>query len=502
MIKIFAIVTLIISVFNISALAQIDESFSDLDFTSNPEWTGDIEKFEVINPPTSGDGGIDVTWNADAHLLRSKPDSSSAALSTASTRAYGEWLFSIADGRNWAISGSNDYYVVIMSDTNDPALLKDDTKNFNGYFLRFDGANSDHFTFNKQVGTSTTLLLDAGFPETTDGTTSKTYSVKITRTASGDWELFIDEGLYLDPVTSRGTITDNEITTSAYFGIVTNIANPGSARTAYIDNIITRDPYTDTFAPVVTDFKINGNNHIKLTFDEILDSLTAHTALNYNIQGLGNAESAVYYFENNTEIQLMFSEQLSAGTSYALNITGVTDLLANAIDTTIQFSVPEILGQNIQESFTDFDLNINLTWTGELNDFEIIDPPTEGNGSFSNIYENDGALLRSKINTESRCIVTELIRNYGQWSFTIADGSGWSISGTNDYYVILTANTNDPESLKADNPNFYGYYLRYDGSLDDNFTLYKQKGTVSTPIIETTYPSGTDGSTPIPYSLK
>jgi len=497
-----AIFTVLFLSFGLYSQAQINETFSDSNFTNNPQWNGDINKFEVINPPNSGDGSIDISWGPDAHMLRSKPDSTSAVLTTASSRAYGEWLFSIADGRGWAISGSNDYYVIIMSDTDDPALLKDDTKNFNGYFLRFDGANGDNFTFNKQSGTTTTLLIDAAFPDGTDGTTSEAYSVKITRENDGTWEIFIDEGLYLESTTSRGTIVDNEVTTSSFFGIATNIANPGTARTAYIDNIITRAPYVDTYAPVITDIQINGERNIKLTFDELIDSVSSHTASNYNIQGPGNANEAIYYFESKTEVQLTFAESFTSGAAYTLLINGVEDLLGNITDTSIQFSVSDLLNQNINESFTDLDLINNLQWTGDTADFEIINPPTEGNGGFSATYENDGALLRSKINTESRCITTELIRNYGQWSFTVADGNGWNISGTNDYYVILTANTNEPALLKADNPNFYGYYLRYDGSSDDSFVLYKQKGTVSTPIITTTYPVGTDGSASIPYSVK
>jgi hypothetical protein len=502
MIRLLTILTLLFPLFGNIVNAQINETFSDLDFTNNPEWTGDIDKFEVVNPPNTGDGSIDIAWTPDAHMLRSIPDSGSAVLSTISNRSTGEWLFSIADGRGWSVSGSNDFYVVIMSDTNDPSLLIDDTKNFNGYFLRLDGSNSDNFTFNKQVGTTTTMLIDAAFPEGNDGTTSKAYSVKITRDNDGNWELFIDEGLYMDAVTSKGTVLDNEITTSSYFGFATNISNPGSTRTAYIDNIITRDPYTDTFAPFITEIQINGNNHLRLKFDELVDSLTAHTATNYNIQGIGVASEANYYFENYTEMQLSFNEAFIAGSAYAITINGVEDLNGNVMDTTIQITVPNLLGQNITESFTDFDLTNNLTWTGNLSDFEIINPSISGNGSFSDVYQNDGALLRNKVNTTSSCITTELIRNYGQWSFTVGDGNGWSISGTNDYYIIITASTNDPALLKPDNPNFYGYYLRYDGSADDSFVLYKQTGAVATPIIETGYPAGTDGTTPIPYTIK
>ena len=124
---------------------QINESFNDGNFTENPTWTGDTDKFTVQTPLSSGDGSIDPQWQADEFLLQSIPNTGDAVLVTESNRAYGEWLFSVADGKTWSISSANDFAVMFMSDTNDPALLKDGAQNFNGYYLRFDGATNDNF---------------------------------------------------------------------------------------------------------------------------------------------------------------------------------------------------------------------------------------------------------------------------------------------------------------------------------------------------------------------
>src|SRR6056297_861350 len=123
--RILATLFIIVFIFlNHITYSQLNESFSDGNFTENPVWTGDTDIFEVIDPPESGDGSLDAMWNPDGFLLRSKPNMGDAALTTSSSRAYGEWLFSIADGRGWSVSSTNDFYIVLMSDTNDPELLK------------------------------------------------------------------------------------------------------------------------------------------------------------------------------------------------------------------------------------------------------------------------------------------------------------------------------------------------------------------------------------------
>lgn len=498
---IFLLIIIGLSFKAIDSYGQLSESFSDMNFTSDPAWTGDTDKFEVLDPPTSGDGSIDETWNDDGQLLRSIPDSGDAALVTASTRAYGEWLFSIADGRGWAISGSNDFYVILMSDTNDPALLKDGNRDFNGYFFRFDGGEGDNFTLYKQTGTTSTLLLNTNYPDG-DATASNTYSVKITRSATGEFQIYIELGLYQDPENLLGTVTDNDITTSAYFGLVTNIQNPGAERVAYLDEIITRDIVVDTQPPFVQTVQMSSPTTVDLILDEFTDSATAHNPANYNLQGIGAPQTAEYIFSQANEIRLTLTSPLDGNLATSIDISNVEDLEGNAMDTTIQYTTPPTLNQNIKESFTDFDLTNSPEWLGETTGFEILDPPTEGDGSFSPDYVTDGALMRSKPNQGNQAMTFETIRSFGQWSFTIADGANWSISGSNDFYVLLNASTSDPAMLKPDNMNFYGYYLRYDGGSDDSFVLYKQTGTTSTPIIETDYPAGSDGGTAQPFTVK
>lgn len=483
-------------------MAQLNESFSDMNFTENPAWTGNTDKFLVQAPITSGDGSIDASWNPDGHMLQSIPDGGDAVIVTESSRAYGEWLFSIADGKSWSISSSNDFAVIIMSDTNDPDLLKDGAQNFNGYYFGYDKTTADKFALYKQVGTTSTAIITTTFPSGIDGTASIPYSIKITRQNNGDWSLYIDEGLYNDPVTLQGTVNDNEITTSNYFAFATNIGNPSAARVAYIDNIITRNIYTDTYAPIVTQITFANNNSISLKLNEYTESTSTENTSNYTLENIGNPQSAAHISGTQDKIGLQFSYEFSANEALSLTISGVEDFMGNAMDTTINFTTPPTLNVNITESFTDENLTESPTWTGETGNFSIMEPETSGDGAFPTGYETDGAVLRSNSNTESSVMVFETYRAYGQWNFSIADGAGWSISSTNDFQIILISDTNEPSNLKTGSLNFNGYFLRFDGSQGDAFILHKQTGTTSTPIITTDIPMGTDGSTPTAFVVK
>ncbi len=228
--------------------AQINESFSDGDFTTNPAWTGNVAMFEVIDPPTSGAGAINADANNDNNVLRSKPSMSDAVLTTSSNVAYGEWIFSVADGQGWSVSKNNDYKIILISNTDSVNDLMDDSLNFNGYFLEFDGGASDKFVLYKQTATAIDTVINTGYPENNDGSSAKGRTIKVTRSAIGDWSVFIDEGFATSATTQRGsTVNDTTHTASSFFGIATNIKNPNDGRVLYFDNLkITPLPTNDT----------------------------------------------------------------------------------------------------------------------------------------------------------------------------------------------------------------------------------------------------------------
>ncbi len=233
--------------------AQVNDDFTDGNITSSPVWEGDIASFQVSDPPTSGDGAINSDAGNDAFVLSSLPITSDAIITTVSNIAYGEWVFSVADGRNWSISNINDYKIILISDDNTVANLTDGTLDFNGYFLRFDGGEEDQFILYKQTGTTSEIIIDTDFPASLDGPVPLGRTIKITRSISGGWTVFIDDGFEIIPTTQYGITNDNTHTSCSYFGIATDIANPSAARLLYFDNLqITPLPTNDQTSQVNT----------------------------------------------------------------------------------------------------------------------------------------------------------------------------------------------------------------------------------------------------------
>jgi len=321
--------------------AQITDSFSDGDFTNNPQWYGNIDKFEIINPPTSGDGSLNTSANNDGSVLRSKPSMGDAILLTNSNQAYGEWRFSIADCYGWAVSSTNDYKIILMTDDSLSSKLLDGTHNFNGYFLQFDGGASDKFILYKQTGTTSTEIINTGYPATDDATTAEGKTFKIIRTPTGDWSIYADLGFNINPSTQRGiTVNDNTHTSSSFFGMVTNITNPGTVRLLYFDNLYIGPVIVDTEKPYLSTFEVISGNQIDLTFNESITITSAENPANYSLSNLFiHPQTASLDANDNKTVRLQFQSSFPLGIQDTLSIAAISDLNNNLIsDTSIFFN--------------------------------------------------------------------------------------------------------------------------------------------------------------------
>lgn len=329
--QIFKNIFLILCItFSISVNAQITDNFTDNNINSNPTWYGDTSSFMVVNPPTTGDGSINASANADTHVLSSKQNVGDAIIKIESSQAYGEWRFNVADGKNWSISSTNDYKIILMSDDSVRANLKDGSQNFNGYFLQQDGGVSDHFVLYKQTGTTSQILIDANYPISADGNTPVGRTIKITRSASGDWNLYIAEGFDANPSTLYGTYNDNTFTTSTYFGIATNIANPGTVRVLYFDNLYIGSIIYDTIPPTANNVNLISANQLDVSFSESLNQVSAEDVNNYSVNnGIGTPNTATLDVNDNTLVHLNFANNFTNETSYELTLGNIGDLDSN-----------------------------------------------------------------------------------------------------------------------------------------------------------------------------
>ena len=219
------------------------EGFADGDFTASPVWSGDTADYGIVEASTlSGDGSnanIGSGTNENRDVLLSNASTGEAAITTPSTQAYGVWEFAVATGLNWDTSDSNNFGIILTSDTDDASKLKiGASMDFNGYYIKFkNGTAQDKFVLVRQDGTTETEILDLNYPLTPNAYDG--YTLRVVRSTSGEWEVYADQGFdNTDASTLRGTIRDNNITTSSYFGVSTNISNPGAQRRLYFDNLL------------------------------------------------------------------------------------------------------------------------------------------------------------------------------------------------------------------------------------------------------------------------
>jgi hypothetical protein len=223
-----------------TAFSQVNDDFTDGEIQTNPAWSGDTSLFGVVDPGNSGDGSLAAGANDDGMVLRSEPSANDAVIATQSNTAEGEWTFSVAEGAGWSLSGSNNYNIILISDKNDVNSLKDGSMDFHGYYLhRGCSGGDDVFELYRQDSTSSSLILNTGYPAIADGTGAENgHTIKITRDKSGLWKIFINEGFDTIPYTQRGAdIVDTSYNSSSYFGISTNIANASTKRVLYFDNL-------------------------------------------------------------------------------------------------------------------------------------------------------------------------------------------------------------------------------------------------------------------------
>lgn len=220
-------------------ICQVSDDFTDGEISSNPAWSGDTSLFWVVDPGNSGDGSLAAGANDDGMVLCSKADQNDAVITTQSSVSAGEWIFSVADGKGWALSSTNNFCIILMSDENDVTKLTAGNFDFNGYYLKRGDSNNDSYELYRQDGTSSIMILNTDYPAVADGIGSETgHTIKITRDNNGSWSVYINESFDTIPITLRGiSVTDTIHNASSFFGVSTNITNASTKRVLYFDNL-------------------------------------------------------------------------------------------------------------------------------------------------------------------------------------------------------------------------------------------------------------------------
>ncbi|MBE7441538.1 MAG: lamin tail domain-containing protein [Flavobacteriales bacterium] len=297
----------LILAYSFSAKAQFSDDFTDGDFTNNPVWSGDNSFFQV---------------NSN-QLQSNSPGASTYILSTPSTIALNvEFVFDI--NLKFATSGANYVNVFLISDSSIIAYTN------NGYFVRI-GSTDDDIKLYKINSGIVTLLID-GVNGSVNSSTNNPFRIKVTRDAADLWTLNYDDGI-LGTYTNAGSIVDNSVNTSSYFGILIEQSSAASAiNNHFFDNFYVGVIGADVTPPAIDSVVVVNTTNLDVYFNETVDLNSAQNTLNYSADnGLGNPISATRDVVDSSLVHLTFSTSFGNNILNTLTVNNVEDLSGNTI---------------------------------------------------------------------------------------------------------------------------------------------------------------------------
>ncbi|MBB6611456.1 lamin tail domain-containing protein [Pontibacter sp. Tf4] len=288
------------------ALAQLQDDFSDGNFTQNPTWTGDAGSFIV---------------NAQNQLQSNGPAVTGTVLQlvTPSQAIVGTtWEFWA--NLKLATSSTNYTDIYLVSDNAD--LNSTAT---NGYFVRIGNTADEVSLYRKDAGKTAVLIING--QDKTVATSNNIVRVRVTRTINYEWELSVDVSSTGQNYVSQGTATDATYKRSFYFGVLVRYTSANN-KNFYFDDF----KITDTPPPVLEELQTISTQEITLKFNEPLQPEQAQTIANYTLNG--TTKPTIAELTEAGTVRLVFGQSFSIGNN-TLTITNLQDLYGNVLNSSI-----------------------------------------------------------------------------------------------------------------------------------------------------------------------
>ncbi|MCD4698403.1 MAG: lamin tail domain-containing protein [Bacteroidales bacterium] len=295
--------------------SQIVEDFSDGNFTINPNWSGDTSEFKITNS-----SAIPPEMKPALQLDGTGTDTSVLYLPNEIINNT-EWQFWTKLSFNTSVNNFLRIYLV-----SDSPELKGD---LNGYFLQIGGGN-DSIGLYRQNGLSEQLIFQA--ENMYSGNSSNIFRFKILRDTTGNWELLADPTGGFD-FNLQGAGFNNDFIVSNYFGIFCKYTSSNATK-FYFDDIFVQEIVNDTVAPQVISVSATGPANVKIIFSEDVELSSAENILHYFIdEGIGNPVLAQRDGSDHTIVFLEFENIFDENLTYTLQVSGISDLSGNIMET-------------------------------------------------------------------------------------------------------------------------------------------------------------------------
>jgi len=281
--------------------AQVNETFSDGDFTNNPVWTGTTSGFMVNK----------------AFQLQSQAITPSTSFLFTPSEAFenATWECSVKIAYN--PSAYNYASVYLASDRADV------TNGCNGYYVQIGGSN-DEVSLYVQEGAKKIRIID-GKDKRTDSNVVD-LRIKVTRDAMGNFALYSKLAAETDFI-PEGTVQNNAVKSSAFFGLLYVNTSLTGKDYFFDDIVVTGSRVNDREPPVWTTFNLEQPDKLHLGFSEAMDYTHAAYTVDENI---GNPSSTSISGDNKS-VTLKFDVGFERGKIYTLQTSGLADVAGNPL---------------------------------------------------------------------------------------------------------------------------------------------------------------------------
>lgn len=337
---------------------QFTDNFTDGDFSSNPTWIGNTDRF-IVNE----EGMLQLQDTAPA-------SSNTSYLATAVATSLNDdttWEFFVR--LEFSPSASNFASVYLL------ASRADLTGDLNGYFVKIGGisGNDDAIELYRQDGNRSELLI-SGMPGGAGGA-QVVARVRVTRSESGTWQLAVDYSGG-EAFVVEGEATDNTYDQGRFLGVYCRYTS--TRGNAFLFDDFFADPlFVDADPPVLLSAEALSATEVEVIFDEPLDAETAQNPENFRIDnGIGTPRSAILVSPATVFLEL--DNPLASTIVHTLTADGIADVSDNAA------------GRQTVE-FVFFDLQ--LIEPGDVVINEVLFFPEVGGKDFIELYNVSGKVF-------------------------------------------------------------------------------------------------------------
>ncbi len=302
---------IILLIFNcLTGYSQINDDFSDANFSSNPEWNGSNAggDFRIIN-----------------NRLRSESTKASGNFYLSTSNTYAKncyWEFWV--NLQFSTSGSNYVDIYLVSDQSDLQSTL-----INGYFVRI-GNTEDEISLYRRSGPAvgSTRIIDG--INGSVGSNNNTIKVRVSRDNLGLFSLEREVIGTNSQLVNEGTFLDNSHVNTSSFGIFIQQSTASFFQKHFFDDFKIGILKIDTIAPTLSTVTVLNSTTLELQFSEAMDSLSVKDKKNYTIQNFNGIILDINTETNPQKYTIRLSEPLSTG-NFILTVINVLDRSGNKI---------------------------------------------------------------------------------------------------------------------------------------------------------------------------